>query len=335
MKRKVTLSVVATVLLSLPAFGQKQYKLVDTVKLGGEGGWDYLSYEHGAHRLFITRGTHLMVIDTNTLKPVGDIPGLNGIHGVALTPEFGKGFVSNGGDDSVVVFDLKTLKVASKVKVGTRPDAILYDPFSKHIFTFNHTSQDCTILDAATGKVLATLPLGGSPESPASDGKGRIFVTIEDKNEIVAIDANKNAIAAHWPLKGCEGPTALAFDVDHGRLFSGCSNKLMAVSDSSSGKTIDTLPIGGGVDAGSFNVNTQEVFMACGDGTLAVIHEDAPDKYLVKQSVQTARGARTMALDTNTNTIYLVTAQFGEKAPGDRRPPIIAGTFQLLVVKQE
>jgi YVTN family beta-propeller protein len=335
MKRNMVLLLVAGLLLSLPAFAQKQYKLVDTIKLGGDGGWDYLTYEQGANRLFITRGTHVMVIDANTLKQVGDIPDLNGIHGVALVPAMNKGFVSNGGDDSVAVFDLKTLKVTDKIKVGGRPDAILYEPFSKHVFTFNAKSQDSTVIDAASGKVLATIALGGKPEFPASDGKGKIFVNIEDKGELAVIDVKSNAATTHWPLKGCEEPSALAFDVAHGRLFSGCGNKVMAVTDAASGKVVTTVPIGAGVDAGAFNVKTQEVFMSCGDGTLPVIHEDGPDKYSVKQTVSTARGARTMALDTDTNAVYLVTAQFGEKGPNDRRPPMIPGTFQLLVVKPE
>ena len=335
MKRKTILLLIAGLLLSLPAFGQKQYKLADTVKLGGDGGWDYLTYEPGAHRLFITRGTHVMVIDTSSLKQVGDIPDLKGIHGVALAPGLNKGFISNGADDSVAVFDLKTLKVTDTVKVGSRPDAILYDPFSKHVFTFNAKSQDSTVVDAASGKVLATIALGGKPEDTAGDGKGKVFVNIEDKSELAVIDVNNNTVTTHWALKGCEEPSALAFDVAHGRVFSGCSNKVMTVTDAASGKVVTTVPIGAGVDAAAFDLKTQEAFMSCGDGTLAVVHEDAPDKYSVKQSVQTARGARTMAFDTDTNEIYLVTAQFGEKGPNDRRPPIIPGTFQLLVVKPE
>ena len=329
------LLLVAGLLLSLPAVAQKQYKLVDTVKLGGEGGWDYLTYEQGAHRLFITRGTHVMVIDTTTLKQIGDIPDLSGIHGVALAPAMNKGFVSNGGDDSVTVFDLKTLKVTDKIKVGGRPDAILYEPFSKHVFTFNAKSQDSTVVDAASGKVIATIPLGGKPEFPASNDKGKVFVNIEDKGEIAVIDVKSNTVTTHWQLTGCEEPSALALDVAHNRLFSGCGNKVMAVTDAASGKVVTTVPIGGGVDAGRFNPKTQEVFMSCGDGTLPVIHEESPDKYTVKQTVQTARGARTMALDTDTNALYLVTAQFGEKGPNDRRPPMIPGTFELLVVKPE
>ena len=333
MKRNTILLLVAGLLLALPAFAQKKYKLADTLKLGGEGGWDYLTYEPGAHRVFITRGTHVVVIDTYTLKQVADIADLNGIHGVALALDLGKGFVSNGGDDSVAIFDLKTLKVTDKVKVGGRPDAILFEPFSKHVFTFNAKSQDSTVLDAATGKVIATIPLSGKPEFPASDSKGKVFVNVEDKSEIAVIDVKGNTAVAHWPLAGCEEPSALALDIAHNRLFSGCGNKVMAVTDAVSGKVVTTVPIGAGVDAGRYNPKTQEIFMSCGDRTLPVIHEDTPDKYTVKQTVQTARGARTMTLNDDTNAIYLVTAQFGEKGPNDRRPPMIPGTFELLVVE--
>jgi YVTN family beta-propeller protein len=335
MKSNMVLLLVAGLLLSFPAFAQKQYKLVDTVKLGGDGGWDYLTYEQGAHRLFITRGTHVMVVDTKTLKQVADIPDLSGIHGVALVPAMDKGFISNGGDDSVTVFDLKTLKVTDKVKVGGRPDAILYEPFTKHVFTFNAKSQDSTVLDAATGKVLATIPLGGKPEFPASDGQGKVFVNIEDKNELAVIDVKSNTASAHWPLTGCEEPSALVFDVEHGRLFSGCGNKVMAVTDAASGKVITTVPIGAGVDAGRFDPKTHDIFMSCGEGTLPVIHEDAPDKYTVTQTVQTARGARTMTINTDTGALYLVTSQFGEKGPNDRRPPMVPGSFELLVVSSK
>lgn len=334
MKRTTLLVIVAACLSALPAFAQN-YKLVNTVKLGGDGGWDYLTFDKDGQRLFITRGTHVMVVDAKSLKQTADITDQVGIHGVALAPEFNKGFISNGGDNTVAVFDLKTLKVTDKIKVGSRPDAILYEPYSKHVFTFNAQSQDTTVVDAATGKVVATIPLGGKPEFPASDRKGKLFVNIEDKNEIAVVDVNANKAIATWPLKGCDEPSALAFDVEHGRLFSGCGNKTMIVTDAGSGKLVTTVLIGNGVDAGAFNPNTREVFMSCGEGVLPVIHQDTPDKYSVKQTVTTARGARTMALDADGKTIYLVTAQFGEKGPTDKRPPMIPGTFELLVVKPE
>ena len=336
MKRILTLLITIAVLLAVPAFAQKQYKLANTVKLGGDGGWDYLYYDKDGHRLFITRGTHVMVVDTNSLKMTDDIPDLSGIHGVTLAPELGRGFISNGGDNTVTVFDLKTLKKLDSVKVGERPDAIMYDPFTKHVFTFNARSKDSTVVDAASGKVLGTIPLGGKPEYPATDLKGKVFVNIEDKNEIAQLDANKLTVLNHWALGSCQEPSALAFDKEHHRLFAGCGNKTMAVVDSESGKVVTTVPIGEGVDAGRFNPNTQQVFMSCGEGVLTVIHEDTPDKYSVTQNLPTAKGARTMAMDYENNVAYLVTAQRDPKPPAPgQRPAMVPGSFELLVVKAE
>ncbi len=265
-----------------------------------------------------------------------DIPDLSGIHGVTLAPELERGFISNGGDNTVTVFDLKTLKKLDSVKVGERPDAILYDPFTKHVFTFNARSKDSTVFDAASGKVLGTIPLGGKPEFPATDLKGKVLVNIEDKSEIAEIDANKLAVLNRWPLGPCEEPSALAFDRVHHRLFAGCGNKLMAVVDSESGKVVTTVPIGEGVDAGRFNPNTREVFMSCGEGVLIVIHEDTPDKYTVTQELATAKGARTMAMDYEDNVAYLVTAQREAKPPAPgQRPAMVPGSFELIVVKPE
>jgi len=336
MKRILALLIAAAVLATVPALAQKQYKVVNRVKIGGEGGWDYLYYDRDGHRLFITRGSHVMVVDTNTLKVTGDIPDLSGIHGVALAPELNRGFVSNGGDNSVTIFDLKTLKKLDSVKVGERPDAIMYDPFTKRVFTFNARSKDSTIVDAATGKVVGTVLLGGKPEFPATDEKGKVFVNIEDKSQIAEIDARKLTVLNTWPVGPCQEPSALAFDRAHHRLFAGCGNKVMVVVDSESGKVVTTVPIGEGVDAGRFNPNTQEVFMSCGEGVLTVIHEDSPDKYTVTQNVPTVKGARTMAMDYESNTAYLVTAQreATPPAPG-QRPAMVPGTFELIVVKAE
>ncbi|MGA2904239.1 MAG: YncE family protein [Candidatus Korobacteraceae bacterium] len=336
MKRMIAIVIAAAVFAAAPAFAQKQFKVTERVKLGGEGFWDYLTYDKDTHWLFITRGSHVMVVDTRTLKVTGDIPDLSAIHGVALAPEFKRGFVSNGGDNSVTIFDLKTLTKLDSVKVGERPDAILYDPFSKRVFTFNARSQDATVLDAASGNVVGTVPLGGKPEFPASDGKGKVYVNIEDKSQIAEIDVRKLSVLSTWFIAPCQEPSALAFDVKHHRLFAGCHNKMMAVVDSDSGRVVATVSIGEGVDAGRFNPNTQEVFMSCGEGVLTVIHEDSPDKYTVKQNLATVRGARTMALDQDNNVVYLVTAQRDDKpvAPG-QRPTMIPGSFELIVVKAE
>jgi YVTN family beta-propeller protein len=336
MKRTLALILAAVTLVALPAAAQKSYKLADRVKLGGEGGWDYLTYDSDAGRLFITRGTHVMIVDAKTLKVTGDIPGLSGIHGVALAPQLGRGFITSGGDNMLAIFDLKTLKVLDKVKVGERPDAILFDPSAKRVYTFNAKSQDSTVVDAATGKVVGTVPLGGKPETGVTDGKGNIYVNIEDHSEIVRIDAAKLTVEEHYPMAGCDEPSALAFDAAHRRLFAGCGSKILAIVDPDAGKLVTTVDIGGGVDAGAFNPATQQVFMSCGEGVLTVVHEDSPDKYTVVQSVPTVKGARTMALDAASNTVYSVTAQYDPNPPppGQRRA-ILPGTFELLVIRPQ
>ena len=336
MKRILAILLATAVCTAVPAFAQNEFKVTSRVKLGGEGFWDYLTYDADGRRLFITRGSHVMVVDTKTLKVTGDVPDLQAIHGVALAPELSRGFISNGGDNTVTVFDLKTLKKLDSIKVGDRPDAILFDPFSKRVFTFNARSHDSSVIDAASGKVVGTVPLGGKPEFPASDGKGRLYVNIEDKSQISEIDVSKLSVLNTWSIAPCEEPSALAFDVEHHRLFAGCGNKMMAVVDSGSGKVITTVPIGEGVDAGRFNPNTDEIFMSCGEGVLTIIHEDTPDKYTVRQNLPTVKGARTMALDEKNDIAYLVTAQREDKpVPPGQRPAMVPGSFELIVVKAE
>jgi len=336
MKRILVTLVAIAVFAVMPAFAQKEFKVTNRIKLGGEGFWDYLTYDEQGQRLFITRGTHVMVVDSKTLKVTGDIPDLAAIHGVALAPELHRGFISNGGNNTVTVFDLKTLNKVDSVTVGDRPDAILFDPFSKRVFTFNARGQDSSVIDAASGKVVGTVALGGKPEFPASDGRGKLYVNIEDKSQISEIDVTKLSVLNTWPIAPCQEPSALAFDAEHHRLFAGCHNKMMAVVDSNSGKVVSTVPIGEGVDAGRFNPRTQEIFMSCGEGVLTIIHEDTPDKYTVKQNLATAKGARTMALDKQSDVAYLVTAQRENKpvAPG-QRPAMVPNSFELIVVKAE
>src|SRR5208283_3658024 len=263
MKPILALLLAAATIAAVPAFAQKSYILADRVKLGGEGGWDYLTYDPDGSRVFITRGTHVMVVDAKTLKPTGDITGLSGVHGVALAPELGRGFITSGGDSMLVIFDLKTLAVIDKVKVGERPDAVLYDGSAKRVYTFNAKTQDSTVVDASTGKVVGTVPLGGKPETGVADGKGNVYVNIEDKSEIVRIDTAKFTVAEHYPMAGCDDPSALAIDTAHRRLFAGCASKIMAIVDPVAGKLVTTVDIGGGVDAGAFNPKTQQIFMSC------------------------------------------------------------------------
>ncbi len=311
--------------------------VLKTFKLGGEGGWDYLEVDPDAHHLFISRATHVIVLDTESGKQVGDIPDTPGVHGIALAPELGRGFTSNGREGSVTIFDLKTLKPISKVQnVGQNPDAILYDPATKRVFTFNGRSSDSTAIDATSGNIVGKIPLDGKPEFAVTTGSGELFVNIEDKSEISALDPRNLKVKSTWPLAPCEGPSGLAMDVEHRRLFAGC-DKMMAVVNADSGKVITTLPIGDGVDAGRFDPGTGFAYASCGEGVLTVAHEDSPDKFEVVQNVPTQRGARTMALDQTTHTAYLVTAKFGPRpAPTAQNPhpwpTILPDSFVVLVV---
>ena len=313
------------------------YHVIKTYKLGGEGGWDYLTLDSSSRRLYISRATHVIVIDADSGKPVGDIPDTPGVHGIALAPELGRGFISNGREGTVTIFDLQTLKLISKVKVGENPDAILYDPATKRVFTFNGKSHDSTALDAAKGTVLGTIKLEGKPEFAASDGKGEIFVNIEDKSQLDAIDPAKLEVKSRWPLAPCEEPSGLSIDREHRRLFAGCDNKMMAVVDADSGKVLATPAIGDGVDATAFDPGTGLAFASCGEGVLTVVREESPNKFSVAENVKTQEGARTLALDDKTHQIYLVTAKFGPPpAPTPEQPhprhTILPDTFVVLVV---
>jgi DNA-binding beta-propeller fold protein YncE len=329
--------VVAITAVALAAAGPG-YKVVNTYKVGGDGGWDYLIADGAARRLYISRATHVIVLDLDSGKTVGDIADTPGVHGIALAPEFGRGFVSNGREGTVSIFDLKTLATIGKVKAGENPDAILYDPATRRVFTFNGKSQDSTAIDAAKGTVLGTIKLDGKPEFAASDGKGEIFVNIEDKSELTAIDSNKLAVKSTWPLAPCESPSGLSIDRKNRRLFAGC-DKMMAVVDADSGKVLATPAIGDGVDATTFDDETGLAFASCGEGVLTVVREESPDKFSVAENVPTQAGARTLALDSKTHNVYLVTAKFGPPpaATADNPHPrrsILPDSFVVLVVSK-
>jgi YVTN family beta-propeller protein len=337
-KHVVVLVVVACLCAgSVKAFAPAQYQVKQKYVLGGEGFWDYLTFDPVGKRLFISRGTHVMVVDPYKGSVIGDIPNTPGVHGIALAQDLGKGFTSNGRENTVTVFDLKTLKETARIKIeGKNPDAILYDPATQHVFTFNGGSKDATVIDAATASVVTTIPLDGKPEFGVSDGKGMVYVNIEDKSEVTSIDAKKAVVVKSWPLAPCEEPSGLAMDREHRRLFAGCHNKMMAVMDSDTGKVIATPAIGEGVDANGFDADKQLAFSSNGDGTLTVVHEDSPVKFTVLENADTAKFARTMALDTTNHDVYLVTAEI-EMAPpakeGERpRRTMKPGTFTLLVV---
>jgi len=313
------------------------YHLLKKVVLGGEGFWDYLICDSDARRVYISRGTHVMVVDADSYAVVGDIPGTDGVHGIALASEFGRGFTSNGRTNNVTIFDLKTLKVLGTAPTGEGPDAIVYDPASKRVFTLNGHGGSATAIDAASGTPAGTITLRGRPEFAVADGQGHIYNNLEDKSELLQIDSQKLTVTERWPLAPCEEPSGLAMDREHRRLFAGCHNQMMAVVDADSGKVLATPAIGQGVDANAFDPGTGLAFSSNGDGTLTVVHEDSPGKFTPVASVPTQRGARTMALDLNTHNIFLVTAEFGPPpAPTpDRphpRPRAVPGTFTLLVL---
>src|SRR5579862_8601687 len=314
------------------------YKVIKTYKIGGEGGWDYLTADSAARRLYISRSTHVIVLDLDSGKTVGDIADTPGVHGIALAPELGRGFVSNGREGTVSIFDMKTLATSSKVKVGDNPDAILYDPATKRVFTFNGRSHDSTAIDAASGKVLGTIKLDGKPEFAASDAKGMIFVNIEDKSELTAIDPSKLEVKAKWPLAPCTEPSGLSIDRKNRRLFVGCDNKMMAVVDADSGKVLATPAIGEGVDATTFDPETGLAFASCGgDGVLTVVKEEG-GKW-IPENVPTKKGARTLALDSKTHNVFVVTADFGPRpaptADNPRpRPPMLPDSFVVMVVSK-
>jgi YVTN family beta-propeller protein len=308
-------------------------------KIGGEGGWDYLTVDPATQRLFVTRATRVDVISTESGKLLGSIPNTQGVHGVALAKALNRAYASNGRANSVTAFDLDTLKVIQEAKIpGGNPDAILFEPTGKHVFTFNGMSKNVTVLDATSLAVVATIPVPDKPEFAVDDGHGQIFVNIEsDPGQIVAIDTQKLTVKSTWPLPGCNGPSGLALDGSHHRLFSVCDGKVMAVTDAVSGKQVAKVTIGEHPDAAAYDAKRGLVFSSNGEGTLSVTHQDSPDRYMVVDTVQTQRGARTMALDGETGKIYLASADFGP-APAPTadqphpRPAIIPNSFVILVV---
>ena len=316
--------------------GPSEYHLEATWKPGGEGGWDYLTFDGEAHRLYVTRTDRVQVIDADKGATVGEVPGLDGGHGTALAPEFNRGFATSGKSGTVVVFDLKTLQtIGEPVKVGKKPDAIIYEPSTKHVFTFNGDSDDATVIDAATAKVVATIALGGRPEFAVSDGKGTLFVNLEDKSETLAIDVQKNTVTHRWPLAPGDAPTGLALDPANRRLFAGCHNEQMIVLDAGSGQVLAKPAIGKGVDATAFDPGTGFAFASNGDGTLTVIKEASAGEFRVVENVPTKKSARTMALDPVTHAVYVAAADFEPvptPAPGAQRvrPKMIPGSFVVL-----
>ena len=310
---------------------QSGYKISRKIPLEGDGFWDYLAVDESTERLFVSHGTQVQVVDLLTGRQVGAIPDLKGVHGIAFAPEAKKGFITCGRDTSVTVFDLQTLAVSGKIKVtGANPDAILYDPFSHHIFTFNHNGNSATVIDAATNKVVGTVNLDGSPEFGVTDGKGTIYLNIEDKSEVAVINAMTLKVEKYWPIAPGQEPSGLAFDAENQRLFS-VTDELMVVLDAKTGKVVQTLPIGGGVDGAAYDPATHRAYSSNGEGSMTVVDASKSD-CKVLQTMTTQRGARTIALDHKTHKLYLPTAEF-EATPGaNGRPAAKAGSFVVLEV---
>ena len=303
---------------------------------GGKEYWDYMTLEPSTHRLYISHNTEVKVVDSESGAELGSIPDLKRVHGIVIVSELGKGYISDGGADEAVVFDPRTLKVTGHIKTGKNPDCIIYDPASKHVFTFNGKSDDASVIDPQNDTVVATVAMGGRPEYAVPDGKGTIFDNIEDKNEVVAIDSRSNTIKAHWPIAPAEEASALDMDVKHHRLFIGGHNKTLAIMDSDNGKIIQTFPIGSGVDTNIFDPDTGLIFTAVREGILHIFHEDSPNKFSPVENVKTEFGARNAALDRKTHKLFIDTSDFGPAPePTAEQPhpaPVpISGTFRLLV----
>jgi DNA-binding beta-propeller fold protein YncE len=314
------------------------YKLVQKLTLGGEGGWDYFDVDPATGHVFIPRGEHIMVLDSSGTQ-VADIGGVHGTHAIVFAPELKRAFLS--AEASVAVLDMEKMQVLPGFDLkGKDPDAILYDASVKRVFTFNGGgTKDATAIDASTGEVVGSIPLGGKPETAQADGDGHIYVNVEDKDQIVAFDSKTLKVLHTWPSAPCKDPAGMAIDVAHKRLFVGCRNQMMAMVDYTNGKVVATVPIGKGVDANRFDPAMGLVFASCGDGTITIAHEDSPDNYTVVQSVATQKGARTMGLDTKNHNVYTVTAEFEPPPPATPKnphpwPKVISKTFTLLIFSQ-
>jgi YVTN family beta-propeller protein len=333
-------------LLGLIAFwettivAQEPYKFLNEIRIGGEGGWDILTIDSAASRLYLSHATKVVVVDLNKNAIAGEISDTPGVHAFMPVPELQRGFSSNGKESKSSVVDLTTLKTLSKIDTGQNPDAIAYEPKRAEVYIFNHTGNSATVIDAKQAKVVATIPLGGGPEFAVADSAaGRVYCNIEEKSEVAVIDAAKHEVIARWPVAPGTEPSGIALDAAHHRLFATCHNKMMAMLDTETGKVIATVPIGAGVDGCAFDDSAQLAFASCGDGTTTIAKEETPDKLTVVQTLKTERGARTMAIDPKTHRIYLPSAQFQpppSPSPGasPARPTIVSNTLKLLVYGQ-
>jgi DNA-binding beta-propeller fold protein YncE len=328
MRKFLTVALSGFLIAATPPTG---YHVLSEIPIGGEGGWDYLTADSAARRLYVSHGTHVVVIDLDASKVVGDIADTPGVHGIALAPDLTRGFISNGRGNNVTIFNLTTLKATATVPAGENPDSIEYEPVSHRVLAFNGRSRNATAIDGKAGTVVATIPLPGKPEFAAADGKGKVYVNIEDTSEVVEIDAATAAVTKKYSLRPCEGPSGLAIDQKDRRLFSVCGNRMMAVSNPDAGTVVATPAIGAGADGVAFDSTLGYAFSSNGDGTLTIVQQMA-GKWEVVENVATERGARTIAIDEKTHKVYVPTAKAGTAAPGGARVPFLPGTFKVLVI---
>jgi DNA-binding beta-propeller fold protein YncE len=315
---------------------QPTYRITHSYTLGGDGFWDYIVPDPPRHRLFIARQTRVMVVDEDTGKIVGEIPGINGAHGTAIAASTGHGFATSGTDQAVVMFDLTTLMPLKTIPAAEDADAVIFDPASNRVFAFNGDAHSSTVIEPRDGTRITNLPLGGKPEYGASAGDGKVYANLTDTSEVVEIDAKTAKVARRWSTEPCKQPVAMAIDTAHHRLFSGCRSGLMAVSDYQSGKVVATLPIGTGVDGAGYDAASGDAFATNADGTLTVIHQDSPDQYHVLETLQTPQGSRNMGLNPTSHRIFVVSAMFGPApASGRGRGPVVAGSFTLHVIERD
>jgi YVTN family beta-propeller protein len=314
------------------AAAPEKYTLLQTVPVSGDGSWDYVTVDAAGRRVYVSHATKVDVLDADTGAVAGTIGDTAGVHGIAVAADLGRGFTSNGRANTVTVFDLKSLKSLGSVPSGKNPDAIIYDPATRQVFAFNGGSESATVIDAAESKVAGTIDLGGQPEFAAADGAGHVFVNLEDKNEVLRLDAKGLKVLDRWPVAPAKLPVTMAIDPANHRLFVGCRSKSLLVMDSETGKMVATMPIGERVDAGAFDPETKLVFCSCGDGTVSVVRQDSPDRYSAVETIKTRTGSKTMGLDPKTHKLFVPAAEFKAPAGGGRGRPVMApGSFVVLV----
>ena len=333
--RNIAVVLTLATMTSLLAESSSSYRVTHTYTLGGDGNWDYIVPDPANHRLFIARQNRVMVVSEDSGKLLGEVTGIQGAHGTALAEATGHGFATSGNDQSVVMFDLKTFKVLGRIPAAEDADAIIYDNASNRVFTLNGDAHSSTVIDPRAGTLITNIPLGGKPEYGASAGDGKVYANLTDTSEVVEIDAKTATVARRWSTAPCKQPVAMAIDTAHHRLFSGCRSGVMAVSDYQAGKVVATVPIGTGVDGAGFDAASGNAFASNADGTLTVIHQDAPDQYHVTENVQTPQRSRNMGLDPTNHRVFIVSAKFGPASAGAGRAPVLPGSFTLMVIERD